>query len=162
MTGAVCGWTACKLHWRSGLWSTLWSCVCEHATLPRKAIAYCSICSEEFSVKKSSLFEFECILYESTNWGYYFYVSHRRLDRHFTCSSESREGLAICQAKAVPSFFSCFKTLSIGPAQGIEPATSYSAVKRSTDWANPARRQNINKNISFLSFVACFQSSLAS
>ena len=29
-------------------------------------------------------------------------------------------------------------TLSIGPAPGIEPATSPSAVKRSTDWANPA------------------------
>ena len=31
-----------------------------------------------------------------------------------------------------------FKTLSIGPAPGIEPATSRSVVKRSTDWANPA------------------------
>ena len=31
-----------------------------------------------------------------------------------------------------------FKTLSIGPAAGIEPATSRSAVKRATDWANPA------------------------
>ena len=30
------------------------------------------------------------------------------------------------------------KTLSIGSATGIEPATSRSAVKRSTDWANPA------------------------
>ena len=30
------------------------------------------------------------------------------------------------------------KTLSIGPAPGIEPVTSRSAVKRSTDWANPA------------------------
>ena len=28
-------------------------------------------------------------------------------------------------------------TLSIVPAPGIEPATSSSAVKRSTDWANP-------------------------
>ena len=26
----------------------------------------------------------------------------------------------------------------VGPAPGIEPATSRSAVKRSTDWANPA------------------------
>ena len=31
-----------------------------------------------------------------------------------------------------------FKTLSNGPAPGMEPATSRSAVKRSTDWANPA------------------------
>ena len=30
------------------------------------------------------------------------------------------------------------QTLSIGTAPGIEPATSRSAIKRSTDWANPA------------------------
>ena len=36
-------------------------------------------------------------------------------------SSEQREGLAICREKAVPSFLSYFKTLSIGPALGIEP-----------------------------------------
>ena len=48
------------------------------------------------------------------------------------------EGLAICRAKVVPSFLSSFKTLSIGPTPGIEPATSCSAVKRSTDWAYPA------------------------
>jgi len=38
----------------------------------------------------------------------------------------------------VPSFISHFKTLSNGPAPGIESATSRSAVKRFTDWANPA------------------------
>ena len=43
------------------------------------------------------------------------------------------------QVKRVPSFLSYFKTLSIGPSPGIEPATSRSAVKRSTHWANPAR-----------------------
>ena len=43
------------------------------------------------------------------------------------------------QVKRVPSFLSYFKTLSIGPSPGIEPATSRSAVKRSSDWANPAR-----------------------
>ena len=52
-------------------------------------------------------------------------------------SSEPREGLAICRAKVLPSFLSYFKTLSIGPTAGIEPATSRSAVKRSIDWANP-------------------------
>ena len=31
---------------------------------------------------------------------------------------------------------------SIGPTTGIEPATSRSAVKRSTDWANPAAIYN--------------------
>ena len=41
--------------------------------------------------------------------------------------------LAVCSAKEEPSFLSHFKTLSNGPAPGIEPATSRSAVKRSTD-----------------------------
>ena len=69
-----------------------------------------------------------------------FYVSNWRRDRHFTWSSEPREGLACCSEKGVPSFFGYFKTLSIGLAPGIEPATSRSAVKstRSTDWANTA------------------------
>ena len=61
-----------------------------------------------------------------------------RRDRHFTWSSEPREGLATCSAKGIPSFLSYFKTLSIGPAPGIKPATSRSAVKRSTNWANHA------------------------
>ena len=56
----------------------------------------------------------------------------------FKWSSEPREGLAACSAKDVPSFLSHFKTLSNGPAPGIEPATFRSAVKRSTDWANPS------------------------
>ena len=41
--------------------------------------------------------------------------------RHLTWSSESREGLAICRAKAVPSFLSYFKTLSIVPTQESNP-----------------------------------------
>ena len=56
----------------------------------------------------------------------------------FTWSTEPREGLAAYNAKGVSSFLSYFKTLSIGPAPEIEPATSLSVVKRSTDWANPA------------------------
>ena len=48
-------------------------------------------------------------------------------------SSEPREGQAACSAKGVRSFLSYFKTLSIGPAPGNEPATSRSAVKHSTD-----------------------------
>ena len=54
-----------------------------------------------------------------------FYVSNWTRDRHFTWSSEPREGLACCSAKGVPSFIGY---LSIGPAPGIEPATSRSAV----------------------------------
>ena len=62
-----------------------------------------------------------------------FYVSYWRRDRHFTWSSEPREGLAICRAKAVPSFLSHFKTLSVDTVAEIEPANSHSPVKRSTD-----------------------------
>ena len=61
------------------------------------------------------------------------FFSYWRRDRHFTWSSKSRERQAACSAKGIPSFLSYFKTLSIGPAPGIEPATSLSAVKRSTD-----------------------------
>ena len=46
--------------------------------------------------------------------------------RHFTWSCEPREGQAACSAKEVPSFLSHFKTLSNGPAPGIEPVTSRS------------------------------------
>ena len=60
-------------------------------------------------------------------------------DCHFTWSSEPRQCLAACRAKGLPSFLTYFETLSIGPVPGIEPATSRSTVKRSTDWANPAR-----------------------
>ena len=38
-----------------------------------------------------------------------------------------------CSANGVPSFLSYFKTLNTGPALGIEPTTSCSAVKRSID-----------------------------
>ena len=62
-----------------------------------------------------------------------FYVSCRRQDRHFTWSSEPHEGLTFCKAKGVLSFLSYFKILSIGPAPGIEPATSRAAFTRSTD-----------------------------
>ena len=68
------------------------------------------------------------------------YVCYWRRDRHFARSSESREGLPVCRAKEVPSFLSYFKTQSIGPAPGIEPATFLSAVERSTDLANPAAK----------------------
>ena len=41
------------------------------------------------------------------------------------------------QCELIPSFLRYFKTLSNGPAPGIEPTTSRSAVKRSPCWANP-------------------------
>ena len=67
---------------------------------------------------------------------HYFYVSYLRPDRHFTWSSEPRQDLAARKANEVPSFLSIFKTLSIGLAPRIEPVTSLSAFKRSTDWDN--------------------------
>ena len=88
--------------------------------------------------QKSTLFECQVFSTRVLIGDTIFYVSNWRRDRHFTWSSEPREGLAACSAKKVPSFLSHFKTLSNGPAPGIEPATSRSAVKRSTDWANPA------------------------
>ena len=56
-----------------------------------------------------------------------FYVS-MQLETGPPWSSEQREGLACCSAKGVPSFPGYFETLTIGPAPGIEPATSRSAV----------------------------------
>ena len=67
-------------------------------------------------------------------------------DTIFTCTtailrghaSDPRKGLAICsRAKVITSFLSHFKILSIGPIPGIELVTSHSAVKHSTNWANP-------------------------
>ena len=57
----------------------------------------------------------------STNWGNYFYVFYWRRDR-------SRRSLP-SHARFQRSFFSYFKTVSIGPGLG----TSLSADKRSTN-----------------------------
>ena len=53
------------------------------------------------------------------NWGHEIF-SYWRQDRHCTWSSEPREGLPVYRAKE----YLYFMTLSIGPAPGIEPATS--------------------------------------
>ena len=66
-------------------------------------------------------------------WGHYFYVSYGRWDHHFRRSSEPHKGLF-------------FMTLSFGQVHGIEPVTSRSTVKLSTDWANPAAVKK-SKNI---------------
>ena len=46
-------------------------------------------------------------------------LPHLETGQPFTWSSEPHEGLAICKAKAVPSFLSYFKSLSLNPAEGI-------------------------------------------
>ena len=68
--------------------------------------------------KKSILFEYQCIQHESTYWGHYFL---RLLLETGPLFYEAIR--AICRAKAVPSFLSYFKTLSIGRVSEIEPST---------------------------------------
>ena len=102
-------------------------------------VRYRKTCIKKNNNNKCTLLECQYTKQESANWGHFFYVSFWRRDRHFTWSSEPREGVAACCAKEVPSsFLSYFKTLSNGPAPGIELATYRSAVMRSTDWANPS------------------------
>ena len=89
-----------------------------------------------FNKTESTLFECECIWLESTNWGLYFNVPFWRRHCHFTWSSDPREDqLSRLQGKGSTFISQLFKTLSSGPAPGIKPATSRSAVKSSTDWA---------------------------
>ena len=82
-----------------------------------------------------------------------FYVSFWTRDHHITWSFEPHKGLAVRRAEQAPSCRSYFKTLSIGPTPGIEPATSVSAVKCSTDWANPATKHLLTLYGVFLSFM---------
>ena len=102
-------------------------------------VRYRKTCSKKNNNNKCTLLECQYTKQESANWGHFFCVSFWRRDRHFTWSSEPREGVAACCAKEVPSsFLSYFKTLSNGPAPGIELATYRSALMRTTDWANPS------------------------
>ena len=81
-----------------------------------------------------------------------FYVSCWRRDRHFTWSSESREGPATQSAKAVPSFLSQFKTLSTGLSPGIEPETFRSVVKSSpNELLLPRSNEKILESLCFFS-----------
>ena len=48
-------------------------------------------------------------------------------------TGQGRKTLAVCRPKKEHSFLTYFKTLSIGPALRIEPATSRSDVKSSTN-----------------------------
>ena len=86
--------------------------------------------------------------FESSNGGHFFHVSSWISDRHFKRSSEPREGLVACSAKGVPSFLIYFKTLSTGPAPGIESATSRSAFKRSTFVVKILWSEHANENFS--------------
>ena len=52
--------------------------------------------------------------------------------------SELFEGLVVCRAKAVLSFLSYFKTLSIIINVGIKPVIFHPAIQHPTDLANSA------------------------
>ena len=58
------------------------------------------------------------------------------------------------QCELIPSFLSYFRALSNGPAPGIDPTISLSAVKRSTDWANPPAviQLLLHQSVSFFLF----------
>ena len=49
--------------------------------------------------KKCTLFECQGIYHESANRGYYFQVPNWKRDRHFTWSSEPREGQGLRKHK---------------------------------------------------------------
>ena len=104
-----------------------------HSFLTRLDFTNMIIATKNILKKKCTLFECQCIQHGSANWGHYINVSYWRRGCHFTWSSEPCEDLAICWAKLVPLFLSYFKTLSIGLTPGIEPATSRSAGKPSTN-----------------------------
>ena len=109
---------------KSEFWSPKFWSRAQRSAFPESIIRYiltgCTLCTFYLSV---NVFSTKVLIGDTI-----FYVSNWRRDRHFTWSSEPREGLACCSAKGVPSFLGYFKTLSIGPAPGIEPATSRSAV----------------------------------
>ena len=75
--------------------------------LPVYLFVYIFIYLHVFMKKKSALdLSVDVIEHDSTIWGHHFYISSWRRDRHFTWSSEPREGLAACRTKTVPSFLS--------------------------------------------------------
>ena len=72
------------------------------------SVVFCLI-SSFIVIKRTTLFECQCISHERSNWRLYcFYFSYWRRDRHFTKSSEPHVGLAVCKAKTVPSFLGVF------------------------------------------------------
>ena len=83
--------------------------------------------------EKCILLECQCVWDQLKNllqWG---------RDHHFTWSSEPREGPAVCRTKEVPLFLRYLKTISNGPALGIDPSTCHS-VMSFTDWISLTKR----------------------
>ena len=68
--------------------------------------------------KKRTYWSFS-VLSSKVPIGVILLLPHLETGQPFTWSSEPHEGLAICKAKAVPSFLSYFKSLSLNPAEGI-------------------------------------------
>lgn len=79
------------------------------------------------------------ILYLTLKYcAHYCYISSYRWGCHFTRSFEPCESLAVYRVKAVTKLLSYVIIECTGPALGIKPTTSLSAVNCSTDWANLA------------------------
>ena len=74
-------------------------------------------------------------------WGYYFYFNGTAILRGHPNHAKV---FPFWQCKGSTFISHYFKTLSIIPSPGIEPATSRSRVKRSTDRANPAVKQVVH------------------
>ena len=56
--------------------------------------------------------------------------------------------------QASQRFSVIFKTLSVGPVPGIEPLTSRSAVRCSSDWADPAQLKWSKYFLNLLTFLS--------
>ena len=70
--------------------------------------------------------------------GTLFYISYRRRDRHLRGHPSHAKFSPLAVQRKYLHFSVILRPMSNGPAPRIEPATSRSAVKHSTDWANPA------------------------
>ena len=75
------------------------------------------------SEKNRTLFECQCIWRESTNWGHYFTspAGDGREGPPFYVDIRATRRSSRLQCKGSTLFLNYFKTLSIGPAPGIEP-----------------------------------------
>ena len=85
------------------------------------------------SLGKKCTFIWVSLYTESTNWGQYFLGLHLETGTPFNVIWAMQKSTRLHCNGSIPSFLSYFKTLSIGPVPGIEPATSRSAVKHFTN-----------------------------
>ena len=91
---------------------------------------------------------------ESAHWGHYFYflLLETGPSCYVVISATGRSSRLQCKGTTfISQLF--IEDLESGTVPGIEPATSHSAVKRSTDSANPGRSNHQWKSIFTLLFL---------